>query len=294
MKHTTIPIPALIAYDVTSNNVLESEFTLLEKADGVVIGDVIEMVEDKEALVSQLANYLTQLHAIPFQHVGGLTIDCEDFSPGPITTFDFFGAWETAFAGVDPLTLNPTGPYSSYTLYLLDKTRKLKLAMSTHVSPKPHRDLPFESIEEVIVGNPEMNETRYVLAHRDLHLGNFLFDVQTQKITSVLDWELAAVLPYQLWNPGNFLWNPCVDAPTRFLKNGSDEENESLYEIFERLCKEGKLLLLDDAKFKEVKHQKIQRAVSLLGLIVGANIRGLQKDRAEEFRLELDDIISGL
>ncbi|KAF2648759.1 hypothetical protein K491DRAFT_771896 [Lophiostoma macrostomum CBS 122681] len=60
----------------------------------------------------------------------------------------------------------------------------------------------------------ELNNVKLRLAHKDLHFANIMYDLKSEKITSVLDWEFSGVVPFPLWNPRrSFLWN------------GQDDEN---------------------------------------------------------------------
>lgn len=46
-KHTSIPVPAIIRYDETENNVIGHEFTLLEKASGISVDQIYATLSDE-------------------------------------------------------------------------------------------------------------------------------------------------------------------------------------------------------------------------------------------------------
>ncbi|KAH6983224.1 hypothetical protein BKA56DRAFT_615219 [Ilyonectria sp. MPI-CAGE-AT-0026] len=46
----------------------------------------------------------------------------------------------------------------------------------------------------------ELNKVKLRLAHKDLHVANLIVDVSSSKITCVLDWEFAGIVPFTKWN----------------------------------------------------------------------------------------------
>lgn len=113
-----------------------------------------------------------------------------------------------------------------------------------------------QKFEDIVskCGCTGMNNTRYILAHRDMHMGNMLYDRASRKITAILDWELAAILPYQLWNPGNFLHD---------LKSNPAKRKDTLSckDVFIRICQERGNGLLVEEQFKTVTHENVQKAI---------------------------------
>jgi hypothetical protein len=114
-----------------------------------------------------------------------------------------------------------------------------------------------------------------------------LYDVEQQTITGIIDWELAAILPYQLWNPGNFLW-------TGGEGKQADEEKARYNDIFTRLCKERGLDYLIDTSFTSQDQKLMQEATTLLRSLVNAHVRGWQSSRASRLEEELRAIIEAV
>lgn len=85
-ENTSIPLPAIVRYDDTESNVIRHEFTVLEKAPGASVDRIYSILsqDTRTKLVSQLVDYLCELHAHPWvSFVGGLSIREGDISPGP-------------------------------------------------------------------------------------------------------------------------------------------------------------------------------------------------------------------
>ncbi|KAJ5754132.1 uncharacterized protein N7511_008285 [Penicillium nucicola] len=134
-KHTSIPVPAIIRYDATENNVIRHEFTLLEKASGISVDQIYATLSDeiKTQMVHQSTDYLIELHT-PRQpwrdgYVGGLTLKpTGEITLGPPIeenlwqTSDLDKFWSTS-AGVkstqtlESLNVIPAEGFSSYTAY---------------------------------------------------------------------------------------------------------------------------------------------------------------------------------
>ncbi|WKT50435.1 hypothetical protein QSH57_015383 [Fusarium oxysporum f. sp. vasinfectum] len=86
--------------------------------------------------------------------------------------------------------------------------------MSTSISDSSHEKLAFmrdtiPRLEAFVTALPkhanELNLVKLRLAHKDLHFANIIFDPLLGKITAILDWEFAGVVPYPQWNPEKLL-----------------------------------------------------------------------------------------
>jgi hypothetical protein len=287
-QNTSIPTPAIMSWDSSSANPLKREYTLLEFIPGVLLSDIIDKVEDKKSLVNQLIDFLLQLYSQSWNHVGGLKFDGNQEIPGPLVNWDFWQAWEDYWP--DPQALNLCGPYENYSSFSLAQLEKHRKEIDTHSSLEDMRDLPFDELELIIRAASGLNDTRYVLAHKDMHLGNIMYDLESGRVTSVLDWELAAVVPYQLWNPGNFLWR---GKTTSEDDDGRGIQSE-LLGLFEQICEERGLPLVKDAQFSSDACNKIQKAVDTLCYIVNSRVRGWQRERTLEYRQDFEKLIQNL
>ena len=114
-----------------------------------------------------------------------------------------------------------------------------------------------------------------------------MYDVDQQRITGIIDWELAAILPFQLWNPGNFLW-------TGGEGKKADEEKARYIAIFEDLCRQRSVEYLLSTEFSSPCQEMMQRATTLLRNLVNAYVRGWQRSRAADMEEELRGIIDTL
>lgn len=214
--NTGVPVPRVVRADATAGNPLGREFTLLGRVPGrSVDGMYGELREEaKRRLVVQLTDVLLELNAHAWQHVGGLRLSADEtgVEPGPVLEDTF---WMTADvdrywpAGESVATLNPTGPYDSHTELVRAFLRVYMHAISIHESLAWLRDTLAPRLAALSTHLPEaqLNATRLLLAHKDLHFANVMA-TEDGTLTGVLDWEFAGIVPANRWDPVRaFLWN---------------------------------------------------------------------------------------
>jgi aminoglycoside phosphotransferase (APT) family kinase protein len=300
-QHTSIPVPAIIRYDMTENNVIGHEFTLLEKAAGVSIDQIYATLSDatKTQIVHQLTEYLIELHAHPWRegYVGGLTrTPTGEVARGPPIDENF---WQTpdldkywsATAGVESTeTLSSLNPLSadgfpSYVAYMNGCLERYVHAIEVHPSLEPYHIL-VPRIREFMAqlqrpkNQAELNRVVYILAHKDMHFANIMCDPDQPgcPITAVLDWEFSGVVPGPRWNPPRaFLWNMEWDADNK-------AEQTRMEQLFEQVCVEkGAGHILEQTKLN-AKQELMQTAVNHIRAIVEVCPRGQAQDRVAHWR----------
>lgn len=64
-KNTTIPVPAVLAYDNSNANPIAHEHTLLSRVEGVTLSEIYQSSDEHQidSILDQLADFLAQLHA---------------------------------------------------------------------------------------------------------------------------------------------------------------------------------------------------------------------------------------
>ncbi|KAF5563463.1 hypothetical protein FNAPI_2672 [Fusarium napiforme] len=294
-KNTTIPLPEVIAYDATNSNPIHHEYTLLSRIPGVTLSDIYGSLSDKQQndILDQLIDFLTQLQAHPWDGIGGLTFDRRgDVQLGPVVdeTFwqvpDIEALWPE---GETVATLNIGGPYKTYVDYMIAHVAKYIRLIQTHEKLASMRDI-IPRLEAFVAALPnhanELNNIKLRLAHKDLHFANMMYDPSTGKITGILDWEFAGVVPSPSWNPRrSFLWNG-IDTPESLA------EKYKLMEVFEERCKEKGCTVLEDAQFTSTLQEHMQGAVDFLRASVEVSPRGQRQDLVQGWKLKVLENIS--
>lgn len=201
-ENTTIPVPAVVRFDASEENILGHEFTLLELVPGIPLFRAWNQLDvaTKHSLISQITGYQAQIHAHPFELIGGMQFSEADGSivPGPVLDEAFWQAPNVAEywpAGESVSTLNISGPYESYTALCAAQVERVIYAIGKHDSLAWCRDLvprlqafvDMLSNDRERVRDMKLNDVRIVLAHRSLHLANIMFQPLTGIVTGIID-----------------------------------------------------------------------------------------------------------
>ncbi|OTA64003.1 hypothetical protein K449DRAFT_463937 [Hypoxylon sp. EC38] len=216
LKNTTIPIADLVTYDDSSNNPIGYEYTLLAKVPGETLSDVYSTLGEQHIskILDQLADILEQLHRHEWDEIGGLNLDAQgEIRPAQIVDETFWTVPELKLwpPGETTASLNIAGPYANYTDYVSAQIRQYIRLIQLHDKLAFMRN-DISRLEAFLITissrATELNRTKLVLAHKDLHFANVMYDRGTGRITAILDWGFSCIVPCQQWNPRRaFLWN---------------------------------------------------------------------------------------
>ena len=204
--NTSIPVPQVHRWDGGTDNELRRPFVIMDAAKGNHLYELEEAGFDMDATVDKLssfveqwARYTSELAKLQFDCIGNLNQD----SQGNIHVGQLLTHSNLLFSPfMDDDTLR--GPFTSVADYLLTESY---LAREGIRSPKNHRfNLSYneflqskliESLMPFYIDTALLNGP-FVLSHVDFDLQNILVDeTDNFKIVSIVDWDLAAVLPLQ-------------------------------------------------------------------------------------------------
>ncbi|UKZ80208.1 hypothetical protein TrVFT333_007965 [Trichoderma virens FT-333] len=290
-QNTHLPVAEVIRYDASTNNPLGHEFTLLQRVPGVPVSEIYDRLPPQllEGLINQMVEIIHQLHAISWDCVSGLQFDDDGrVVPGPIVEETFWQQPDVAKYWPDTesvQSLNICGPYKCYTDYIAAMVRVYQHAIRLHPSLADMRDLlpRLDAFVKVLSDFPELNNTRYFLAHKDLHFANILCDEVSGLITGILDWEFSGIAPAPRWNPVRaFLWNGQYSE-------GAMEEKDRVSTLFaERCAALGLISLIEETKPSSAVQAAMQEAINYLRAIVEVRPRGQKEERIPSWRATLE------
>ncbi|THZ28515.1 hypothetical protein D6C89_02529 [Aureobasidium pullulans] len=282
--NTNIPVPRVVAHDPSTNNSLGQEYILMTREPGESLSDVYNTLssEQMDSILDQLIDINAGLHKHTWSHIGGLSLDESGaIIPGSVLEETFWFEPDIAAlwpAGETYSSLNILGPFDSYVEYISAHMLKYKHAINIHQSLAFMQNvLPqLERFLTIINKQPmrtKLNNIPLRLAHKDLHFANILIDPATARMTSVLDWEFAGVVPFTRWNPSRaFLWNAQESSTSK-------DEKIALMERYKRRCRErGYGYLIEDAEFTSKEQENMQTAATYLRVVVEVCPRGEGKE----------------
>ena len=205
-EHTSIPLPAVRHCESTFANPLGRPFVLMDAARGNSLYELDRVGMDMEdvipklsSFVSQWALYNAELASLRFDRIGSLKrdakgkTDVDRLCTQPNIHF-------TSVIGTDKYR----GPFDSVADYFLTmsglKIRGLS-SSSDLDNAYSYRDfLQSKMIESMLpyYADGSLLNGPFVLSHIDFDIQNILVDEKNGfKITGIVDWDLAAVLPLQ-------------------------------------------------------------------------------------------------
>ena len=295
-KNTTIPVPDVVAYDYSANNPISHEFTLLARIGGVTLSDIYGTLDDQKLarILDQLIDILVQLHAHEWDQIGGLVINENgEIVVGQVLDETFWQVTDIEKLWPENETvasLNIEGPYPTYVALTTAQIKKYIHLIQTHEKLEFMRDI-IPRLEEFLIALPqhslELNNVKLRLAHKDLHFGNILYDIETGKITAILDWEFSGIVPFPRWNPVKaFLWN---------AKDGEESRKEKyrLFERFEKRCKQRGVRILGDAEFASPLQESMHNVAHSLWAIVEFVPRDQRNEDVPTWRAKVLENMAG-
>ncbi|KAG6875162.1 hypothetical protein C0992_004936 [Termitomyces sp. T32_za158] len=250
-RRTTIPVPAVIAHDSSSDNELGYEWILMENVPGVQLSDSWSRLSDttKSAITREIASYILQMRKqCVFHEIGALYHSTKDESIiGPIVTRMFMGPRRQLL----PRNRGPYSHDSEFMRALIDVQKDDIHLLQTMSSEHPEfdKDLLEDGSDIINAMNNlltlvpllfppgETDESlRTVLLHPDLSLDNIMIDPNTLKVTGIIDWERTIASPrWQDWYP-EFLTGPEVEEePPRVEHGDTDPLRNELWEDWEKM-----------------------------------------------------------
>jgi aminoglycoside phosphotransferase (APT) family kinase protein len=294
-QNTRLPVAEVVRFDASTNNALGHEFTLLQRLPGVPVSGIYDRLSPEmlDRLIDQMVDVIHQTHAISWHGVSGLAFDDNgDVVPGPIVE-------ETFWQGPDVVkywpnsesvqSLNISGPYNSYTEYIVAMVRVYQHAIRLHPSLENMRDLlpRLDAFADTLSKYPELDNTRYILAHKDLHFANVMYDETSGRITGILDWEFSGIVPAPRWNPVKaFLWNG------QYAPEAMEERNRVSRLFAERCAARGLASLIDETNYSSDMQEAMQGAVNYLRAIVEVSPRYQKEEKVPSWRASLETNLS--
>lgn len=188
--HTTLPVPRVHSYDLTSNNILSRPYILMDRLPGKPFASCLDKLNDRQIrnVIQQWAQYVMELATLHFSHIGSLGKDGDQY------------VLKSLFLDTNDDSGDDRGPFRSVADYLLAMSN-LKKRLLTSGSSNPHafggflRSSLIESLLTFFL-LPEYLNAPFVLSHRTLDIHSILVDT-SGRLTGILSWQNAAVLPLQ-------------------------------------------------------------------------------------------------
>ncbi|KAK4503681.1 hypothetical protein PRZ48_004596 [Zasmidium cellare] len=295
-KNTTIPVAQVIVYQSGTDNALGCEYLMQKRLKGQSLDLVWPTLNEGQRLkvYDFMVDVLRQLTSREWEHIGGLQFDEEDdLIPGPVLDERFWEARdiEKFFPGETVESMNPVGPYKSYVEFSVARLEKYMHAIRKSDSlafMREHLPLLEKFIAALKEDEKKLNDTKLCLAHRDLHMGNIMYDVEEHKITGILDWEFSVVMPLQQGDLSRAFMHDLVDDGKWY------ERKKKMLRMIRGSAKaKGEKDISKTYAFTSEDQEEMQEAVDLLRAIVEVSPRGQREREKMEWRDELVKILEG-
>jgi aminoglycoside phosphotransferase (APT) family kinase protein len=209
-ESTTIPIPAIHAYDTSPTNELGVPYILMDFVEGVSLGRIWkngEIVDDvaRKHIFGQVAAFMSQLSALEFDKIGHLLYDeySGAYSVGPYRRMRYS-------LRTDVPVVEESGPFTTTHAFLSH------LVQTLIDSPDHHKPIfVLLRLLALSLPDPQYDGAPFVLSHPDFDSQNVLVDPTTFDITGFIDWDGVCVGPrlsgfarYPAWITRD--WDPFI------------------------------------------------------------------------------------
>lgn len=266
------PCPEIIAYSVEHDEI-GYEYVIIEGLPG---DDLIKLKDaNLERVVDQCVDFFIEIAKHSLDKVGGLTIENGDIIPGPVIE-EVGYELDEVFGEFSYGQLQIGGPFDSMRDYIEARLKRDLMIIKS----RNDLDKVGKKIEKVLERIPDIvNTKRLALAHQDLHQGNMLY---TDKLSGVVDWELACAMPIDQWVKRNTF---ATNDPTQM------DKIPKLKERFFNKLKEKDEKLWTEVQPEPVKDELVT-IISLTFWIVKCTVTGTQANDIINWKSRLDDTIN--
>ncbi|KAJ5070099.1 aminoglycoside phosphotransferase-related-related [Anaeramoeba ignava] len=178
LKNTSVPVPKIIAYQETRNEIIGYEFVLMENIEGIVLEKILYKLdtENRKKVLSQIAFYISQLQKYKFNKIGS-----------------FIGISENNQLKIGPMIEFGEGPLNSVQEYFDVRIRNTIPAFESTPSLVKYVEILKKYKNSHL---PQIQcENTFALCHGDLFSDNILINPKSLKITGILDWEYSGSFP---------------------------------------------------------------------------------------------------
>ncbi|MCJ1433282.1 hypothetical protein MMC27_002641 [Xylographa pallens] len=239
-NHTSIPIPSILSYDLTSTNAIQSPYTLQLRVPGEVLHTAYPRLNltQKYAFVHQYAEILRSLQNVTSPVAGELGF-IEGGCPekADVQVLHFHDVWAT-----DDVRNGAKNVLEGQTTLSM-----LLMQFERHLENSKAREFDIPLFERLSTIAKEMDElgilggSSFVLDHGDLAPRNIMVQVNDDgllKITGVLDWDGAMFAPRVescvtqdwIWD-----WERADDEEPEYHKVPKDSARRILKDTFDAL-----------------------------------------------------------
>ncbi|TGO56450.1 hypothetical protein BCON_0077g00040 [Botryotinia convoluta] len=230
-----MPVPKVLAFDPTSDNVIEHSYVLQEKLRGKNAGEVYYDLPENEKIevIDLVADIITKLNAVKTDRPGQF-VASPSFPPisnGPITTPIDIDITGYRFEDDGTSTNMPTFEKQSLASHLISvfETRKQYDVDKGWF----HTDELWDQLSNMAkqmqtAGLFSKGDTDCVMWHWDIAFRNILIEKNTLgkwKVTGVLDWDKLRSVPLVLTRaPAVWIWCNEDDRSSRWFQGLCDKE----------------------------------------------------------------------
>lgn len=238
-----LPVPRVVAYSATEDNVLGEPYTLQTCLPGMRLDNVFENLdhEGKLAIIDQYVGLIAKLEAITFPTAGTFTASSleptstKTFSPLAAPEITFFNKGDDEFIEEPTTEANRAGPglkalIVSHIDGWIEKERKDAERCQDESLRIPYYEKMKEILDTLDIEGAFHQPQPIVLHHWDLEPRNVMVTPTSTgyEITGIIDWDDALALPRTLARRApDWIWDFEKEGFTGYLDTDSHPKADS-------------------------------------------------------------------